>query len=269
MPSDAQNYITALKYQMIFYLRSRRFIGLLIFSVLVSVAISVLVVHYEYSSLINETSSDFMESFFAGLIITLSALVASFFGGDLASVDTGTEAGFFTLVQPIRRSVLFMGRYTAALISSFLVLLVYYLSGVFTSLYLYSSIPVQTGSSILLLFIFVMALLAFSSFFSSIFKSPLVGIILSIIFLILVFEILQGVIGNFGGIEPWFLVTFAGEITYLVFIKYSTKSVTTFHHITTYTFNPPFYQAVIVMVSYILIFLLISLYIFTRKEIKG
>ena len=192
MPSDAENYFTALKYQMIFYLRSRRFIGLLLFSIVVSVAISILVVHYEYASLKVELPANFMESFLAGLVITLSALVASFFGGDLASVDTGTEAGFFTLVQPIKRSVLFLGRYTAALISSFLVLLVYYLSGIFTSLYLYSAIPAQAGTSIILLFLFLMALLAFSSFFSSIFKSPLVGIIISIIFLILVFQILQG-----------------------------------------------------------------------------
>lgn len=267
---DFSNYAVSLKYQFLFYLRSRRFLGLFLLVLIVSTAVSLLLVKYEYGILEAGDSSSFFNSYLSTFAVTLVALVAAFFGGDMASMDFGTDSAYYSLVQPIRRSTLFLGRYTAAVILTFVIILVYYIAAIFTSVYLYDSVTSEVLTSLYLVFLLTMALVAFAGFFSSIFKSPLVGIIVTVLFLVLIIPIIQGILSSFAGIEPWMFITYAGSIVSLVFLpSYPLKEVVRAHHFTTYTYNPAFSESIYIMLGYFVIFLAVTLLIFSRREIKG
>ena len=101
---DIRNYYVGTKFQFTYYFRSRRFIGLLIFSILITILILFLDLHYDYSALKAENSAAFLYNYLSNGIIAYFAILAAFFGGDMISMDLGTSTAFYTLVQPIKRS---------------------------------------------------------------------------------------------------------------------------------------------------------------------
>ncbi len=253
-------------------MRTKRFIGLVIFSLAISIIETTLTFHYEYSFLKSENSAIYMYNYLSILFSTIVVVVAAFFGGDLISTDTGTNSAYYILVQPVKRSVLFMGKYTAALISSFIIIFLYVLVGYIGSFYLYGNLTNLAGKSLLMTLLFMAGTLMLSGFLSSVFKSSTVGIISSISILLIVFPLISNVLSSLNGIDPYFLITFAGSASYLVFQKpYPAAKVVT--HITTsiktYSFNPTFYQGIEVALLYLLIFGILAILIYSRRQIEG
>ncbi|SMD30635.1 ABC transporter permease [Picrophilus oshimae] len=263
-------YLTSLKYQLLFYIRSRRFIGLLGIAIAISLIFTVLDIHFDYSLLKSGTDSSFLYGYLSSFIIFLTSIVAAFFGGDLISIDTGTQSAYYSMVQPVPRSIIVLGRYTAAVISTFIILLSYVLIGLGGSYYLYGSIPSKSYLVILILLLFSAAFVAFATFFSALFKTPLTGMIITILLVIIVFPIIQDVVSDFVGYAPYMFITFGGEIVYLVLLsKYSTKSVSTIHGIKMYSFLPSFYEGIIILALYLVIFTALAIILYKYKEVKG
>ncbi|BAB59309.1 hypothetical protein [Thermoplasma volcanium GSS1] len=268
--NDIYSYAISSKYQFTYYIRSKRFIGLLILTIVITAALIMLDLHYKYTTLKTENSAIFFNGFLSSDLITFFAVIAAFFGGDLVSMDLGTNTAYYTLVQPIRRSVLYIGRYTSAFLASAVMVLIVYIGGMAMSLYLYGNITDITGISFALALLYMLALLSFSSLFSAIFRTPTIGLVMSIIFLIIIYPAIQGILSGLAGVNPWMFVTYAGQILYLVFEKkYTTYAVTHVGRISFYTFNPTLLESIYIMLGYIVIFLLISAAVFTYKEIKG
>ncbi|CAC11235.1 conserved hypothetical membrane protein [Thermoplasma acidophilum] len=268
--NDLHSYFVGTRFQFTYYFRSRRFVGLLIFSVLITALILFLDLHYNYSLYKSENSADFLNAYFSSDIIAYFAILAAFFGGDMVSMDLGTNTAYYTLVQPIRRSVLYIGRYTAAFFSTAVLVLIVYLGGIAGSLYLYGEVSDLILPSFGFALLYMLALISFATLFSAIFKTPSIGLVVSILFLLLVYPAVQGILSALAGINPWMFVTYVGQMIYLVYEKsYPVHAVTHTHFATIYTFNPTGNEAIIVMLGYIIVFSLISILVFTRKEIKG
>jgi ABC-2 type transport system permease protein len=271
--SSASQYMVALKYQFKSYIRTKRFIGLLLFTTIVSIGITALILHDEYSTLKAGTPLYYFYSYLSGFSVDLVVIVGAFFGGDIISTDTGTNAAYYTLVQPVRRSILFLGRYTAALISSFMIVLVYFIVGIGSSFYLYGKVTPVVVESIGILVLFLAAAISFAAMFSGIFKGQSSGIIVSVLFLFIGFPIIDAFVGTIGGLDPLFSLDFVGEIMYLIFSKPypATKVVTSFHTagITTYTFNPSVMQGLGVLIAYIAICGLIAIILYSMRQIEG
>ncbi|PYB69072.1 ABC transporter permease [Thermoplasma sp. Kam2015] len=267
---DIHNYYVGTKFQFAYYFRSRRFIGLLIFSIFITVLILFLDLHYNYSVLKTENSAEFFANYFSNDIIAFFAILAAFFGGDMISMDLGTSTAFYTLVQPIRRSVLYLGRYTAAFLSTLAFVSIIYIGAIAGSLYLYGMVSNLILPSFGFALLYMLALISFATLFSAIFKTPSIGLVVSILFLILVYPAVQGILSALAGINPWMFVTYAGEMIYLVFSKnYVVYSVTHTRFAYLYTFNPTGNEAILIMIGYIIVFSLISMIVFAKKEIKG
>ncbi len=263
-------YIVSLKYQLLFYTRSRRFIGLLGLAIAISLIFTVLDIHFDYSILKSETPSSFLYGYLSSFIIYLTAIVAAFFGGDLISIDTGTQSAYYSMVQPVPRSIIVVGRYTAAFISTFIILLSYVLIGIGGSYYLYGAIASKSYLVILLLILFSAAFVAFASFFSALFKTPLTGIIITILLIIIVFPIIQSVVSDFVGYPPYMFISFGGKIVYLVLLsRYPTKSISVVHNIKIYSFLPSMYDGITILALYLIIFLALAIIIYKYREIKG
>ncbi len=269
---DINQYAISFKYQLLSYIRTKRFIALVIFSLAVSILVTVLTFHIEYSLLKKENSAKYMNSYLSPFFIDIVVIVAAFFGGDLISTDTGTNSAYYILVQPVKRYILFMGKYTAALISSFIIVFIYVIVGYIGSFYLYGNLTNLVGKSLLMTLLFIAGTLMLAGFFSSVFKSSTVGIIASILILIIVFPVISTVLGSLEGIDPYFLITSAGSAAYLVFQKPYPAAKVVSHvtpHIKTYTFNPTYYQGIEVALLYLIIFSILAILIYSRRQIEG
>ncbi len=274
--SDANQYMISLKYQFKSYLRTKRFLGLILFTTIISIGITALMLHDEYSMLKAGTPLLYFYKYLSGFSADLVVIIGAFFGGDIISTDTGTNAAYYTLVQPVRRSILFVGRFTAALISSFIIVLVYFVVGVGSSLYLYGKVTPVIFESLGILVLFLAAAIAFASLFSGIFKGQSSGIIVSVLLLFIGFPIIDEFVGSIGGIDPLFSLNFAGEIMYLIFEKpYPAVKASgsgfgpgagagAF-----YTFSPTVMQGLGVLIAYILICGIIAVILYSRRQIEG
>ena len=274
--SDANQYMISLKYQFKSYLRTKRFLGLILFTTVISIGITALMLHDEYSMLKAGTPSLYFYDYLSGFSADLVVIIGAFFGGDIISTDTGTNAAYYTLVQPVRRSILFVGRFTAALISSFIIVLVYFIVGVGSSFYLYGKVTPVIFESLGILVLFLAAAIAFASLFSGIFKGQSSGIIVSVLLLFIGFPIIDEFVGSIGGIDPLFSLNFAGEIMYLIFknpyppVKGPGSGfgpgagAGAF-----YTFSPTVMQGLGVLIAYILICGIIAIIWYSRRQIEG
>ncbi len=170
----------------------------------------------------------------------------------------------------LRRSVLYLGRYTAAFLSTAVLILIVYAGAVSGSIYLYGKVSALILSSFGFSLLYILAIISFATLFSSIFKTPSIGLVVSVLFLLIVYPALQGILSGLVGVNPWMFVTFAGQMIYLAFdSNYKTYSVTHSQFGNIYTYNPSGNEAILVMIGYIIVFSAISIIVFTRKEIKG
>ncbi|EQB74184.1 MAG: hypothetical protein AMDU4_FER2C00027G0024 [Ferroplasma sp. Type II] len=274
--SDINQYMISLKYQFKSYLRTKRFIGLLLFTTIISIGITALLLHDEYNMLKAGTPLFYFYNYLSNFSVDLVVIIGAFFGGDIISTDTGTNAAYYTLVQPVRRSVLFLGRYTAALISSFIIVLVYFIVGAGSSFYLYGKVTPVVFEGLGILVLFLAAAISFSALFSGIFKGQSSGIIVSVLLLFLGFPIIDTFVGSIGGLDPVFSLDFAGEIMYLIFDNpYPAVKVVSssgFPHkvaSTFYTFSPTIMQGLGVITAYIVICGVIAIILYARRQIEG
>ncbi len=274
--SGINQYMISLKYQFKSYLRTKRFIGLLLFTTIISIGITALLLHDEYNMLKAGTPLFYFYNYLSNFSVDLVVIIGAFFGGDIISTDTGTNAAYYTLVQPVRRSVLFLGRYTAALISSFIIVLVYFIVGAVSSFYLYGKVTPVVFEGLGILVLFLAAAISFSALFSGIFKGQSSGIIVSVLLLFLGFPIIDTFVGSIGGLDPVFSLDFAGEIMYLIFDNpYPAVKVVSssgFPHkvaSTFYTFSPTIMQGLGVITAYIVICGVIAIILYSRRQIEG
>ncbi len=202
------------------------------------------------------TSADYLAGTL-GFISFLAIVTGAFFGGDAISTDFGTKSGYFTLALPVRRSVLLAGRYTAAFLVSMFSMAIFFAFALFGGIYFYSfgSVPwLNLGLSYLLTALFVLGILSFAFCLSSLSKSPAIGLVITILVLLVVFNIVDGLVRVLiGGQYLVYSILYAGGAIGTVIGGISASS-------------PAVWQAATIMVLYIVIFIAIALVLYHREE---
>jgi ABC-2 type transport system permease protein len=253
-----------------FYISTRRFIIMTIIYVILT-AIGPIVVALKIEPNAPDVYS-FTQGSFSGFSYAV-ILVAAILAGDALSQDFGRQ-GLFTLTQPVRRLTILLSRYIAAsLVSGAIILVLFDVVGFALSQYYYGQIvpnaALITGASLLL----VAAMVATVVLFSSLFKSPVISIVVAVLFFILAIPIISGVL-SFTNIEPWFLITYGGDVvgalagqTYPPHLTTQsfTEAGTT---ITISTYTPTLLEGTAIMLAYLIGSLLLAWVIYSRKEIK-
>src|SRR5438046_1061492 len=74
------------------------------------------------------------------------------------------------------------------------------------------SIPYQLWVSVLFGLLYLIAVLGFTFFFSSLFKSSSISILVTAILFLFAFQIIQTLVSVFAQIEPWFILTYGSGI---------------------------------------------------------
>jgi len=254
------NFITLLRASLKFYISTRRFIIMGILYVILT-AIGPLVVALKIEPNAPDAYS-FTQGNFSGFSFAV-ILLAAILAGDALSQDFGRQ-GLFTLTQPVRRSTILLSRYVAAfLVSAGIIFVLFDVFGFAFSQYYYGQIVPNAGLIIGTSLLLVASMVATVLLFSSLFKSPVISIVVAVLFFILAIPIVTGVL-SFTSIEPWFFITYAGGVVsalgaqsyppHLVTQNISEGGI----NISISTYTPTVIESTVIMLAYLIGSLLVA-----------
>ena len=207
--SSFEQWWIAFRYQLRFYLRTYRFLGLLLFVGILGVIFLAVQVSTGSSGVsgtgLRESASLYLTGNLS-LMGMLLIVVGAFFGGDAIAMDFGSGTGYYMLVQPVERTALLMGRYVAAFTSTVPIILTFYAVWIAGAIHFFGmgSLPsLGLLISLGLALLFSLAVIAVAFLFSSFFRSPAIAIVVTILVLFLALSVVTTVIES-AGHEPWF-----------------------------------------------------------------
>jgi ABC-2 type transport system permease protein len=258
------------KYELLNYFRSRRFFILLIIGLIISSIFTALVAYYGVSSF--ATTALGFYSFWWGNSITLVVILSGiFFGGDAISGEFQNKTGYFLVGNPLRRSSIYIGKWIAALTASLIILAIYAAIAIGNGIYYFgTSLPYQFGESLIFSVLYLIAVLGFTFFFSSLFKSSSMSILVTAILFLFAFSLIQVIVSTLAQVEPWFIITYgAGIISNVLLPQYpTTQSVRGGfggrNASIEYAVTIP--EGIAILVGYFVITAVIGLLLFERKE---
>ncbi len=271
-PNDLDQLGTATKFQLRFFLRTYRFIGLALFTLALSLVTPASILYQGVDAYrATTTLPHFLASGLSSIGFEV-ALVAAFFGGDAISTDFGSPTGYFSLVQPVRRSVLLLGRYLGAFLVSLAVTLIYVAVIFGTGAALFGGLPGTAATALGLAVLVVVAYLALAFFLSSLFRRPVVSTIATVLLLWLAFPVVTTFIQT-AGVEPWFMPDYAAlSVTQaLEALPHHSNLVVKSGNLTltVQQFYPFLAEGAVVLVGLSLAFLGLSILLYRYKEMTA
>jgi ABC-2 type transport system permease protein len=270
LPSSIAQIGVMTKYELLNYFRSRRFFILLIIGLIISSIFTALVAYYGVSSF--ATTALGFYSFWWGNSITLVVILSGiFFGGDAISGEFQNKTGYFLVGNPLRRSSIYIGKWIAALTASLIILAIYAAIAIGNGIYYFgTSLPYQFGESLIFSVLYLIAVLGFTFFFSSLFKSSSMSILVTAILFLFAFSLIQVIVSTLAQVEPWFIITYgAGIVSNVLLPQYpTTQSVRGGfggrNASIEYAVTIP--EGIAILVGYFVITAVIGLLLFERKE---
>jgi ABC-2 type transport system permease protein len=251
------------------YTRSRRFYILLGVTALISLILTVVVGYYRPPEVISDDLTFYRTwwGMFASFVIILSGI---FFGGDAISGEFQNKTGYFLIPNPLRRSSIYVGKWISALAASIVMIVLFGAIAMVNGIYYFgAAVPWQFGYSVAFALFYLAAVLGFTFFFSSLFKSSSISILITTILFLFVFGLVETLVSTFVKIEPWFILTYGSSIIANVLTTTYPPAVQTIQagprfSITTYNATIP--EGLAIIAAYFVITAIIGLILFERKE---
>ena len=267
LPSGVSQVGTITKYELVNYFRSRRFFVLLIIGLIISVLLTALVGYYRPSSFLSSALS-FYSSWWAGSITFVIILSGIFYGGDAISGEFQNKTGYFLVANPLRRSSIYIGKWLGAFTASIVMLGVFAAITIGNGIYYFGfNIPNQLWESLLFAVLYLIAVLGFTFFFSSLFKSTSMSILVTAILFLFAFTLIQTLVERLVKIEAWFLITYGAQIITNVLIDpYPTTMTQGFGRdaFTSYAATIP--EGIAILLAYFVVTAVLGLFLFERRE---
>ena len=270
LPSSVSQIGVITKYELVNYFRSRRFFVLLIIGIIISALLTALVGYYRPSSFLSSALS-FYSSWWAGpmgsitFVIVLSGI---FYGGDAISGEFQNKTGYFLVANPLRRSSIYIGKWLGALIASIIMLGVFAAITIGNGIYYFGlNIPNQLWESLLFAVLYLIAVLGFTFFFSSLFKSTSMSILVTAILFLFAFNLIQTLVERLVKIEAWFMITYGAQIiTNVLTDPYPTTQTQGFGRdaFTSYAATIP--EGIAILLAYFVVTAALGLFLFERRE---
>jgi len=145
---------------------------------------------------------------YMSMLGTLVIVSSATFGGSIIAEDFQKQTGNL-LFPKIGKTRLLIGRITSHYILNGLCVVFYYVLIGWMTFVKYGEIPMVMWGSMAWALLYIFALLAFVTFLSSIMKSTSAAIIVSILVMLMVFQMIPMIL-QFAGLrdEPWFILTY-------------------------------------------------------------
>jgi len=266
VPGSLVQVGVTMKYTLLDYLRSRRFVIMLAIVLIISALLTVLVAYYRPGSIVGSSATpiDFYSTWWGTFASFLTVISGIFFGGDGIAAEFQNKTGYFTVPNPIRRSSIYIGKFLASFTAATVVLVVYLAIAVANGLFYFgANIPYQFGESFLFAWFYLLAVLGFTFMFSSLFKTSSYAILVSFLLLIVGFSLISALIEGLTGTEPWYILSYGASIIMNVFTSpYPTTA--TRAGFTTYVASIP--EGLAIMAVYFIVSSVVGLILFQRKE---
>jgi len=272
VPSSLTQVGITMKYTFLDYFRSRRFFILLVITLLISALLTFIVGYYRPETFLTSDLSFY--SRWWGMSVTFVIVLSGiFFGGDAISGEFQNKTGYFGVPNPIRRSSIYVGKWLAAFIAATVILVVFTAITVGNGMYYFGlTVPYQFGLSVLLAWFYLAAVLGVTFFFSSLFKSSSISILVTAILFLFAFTLIQTLVADLVQVEPWFILTYGSQIIGNVLtVPYPAQTVVSTQHfggrtLTITTFNAPVPEGLAIIALYFIITVVLGLVLFERKE---
>jgi ABC-2 type transport system permease protein len=216
LPTSVSQIGTITKYELLNYFRSRRFFILLAIGLIISGLLTGLVAYLGVNKvapcqqpICSSPVLAFYSFWWGNSIRFVIVLSGIFFGGDAISGEFQNKTGYFLVGNPLRRSSIYIGKWFGALVASLIVLAIYAGITVGNGLFYFgANVPYSLSFSIL----YLIAVLGFTFFFSSLFKSSSMSILVTAILFLFAFDLIQLIVSGLVQIEPWFVITYGSGI---------------------------------------------------------
>ncbi|QGR15988.1 ABC transporter permease subunit [Sulfurisphaera ohwakuensis] len=241
------------KYNLLFYIRTKRFSVMLPLALVVSLINTMLI----EAGIVQKPTSVYLftEANLAYSEI-LFIILSSMFAGDLISRDFSKE-GLYMLTQPISREKIFLAKYISAVTITLIVVLVYMLGVFGTSIVLYNYLIPNWYEIVYVSFLAVLSLLSFVTLFSAIVKSPTISITISIFILLIIFPLIQQIMEDLHK-TPFFVITYALQIILALAQP----------NITPFISSPSLSESIEIFVSYLIFGVIVSMITYKKRQLS-
>ena len=266
MPSPLSQALTQFEYEFLNYLRSKRFYILVAITFAIGAAITGALYYYRPSAYLSSPLAFY--SVWWGSVASLFVLLSGiFYGADAISAEFQNKTGYYLIPNPVNRSSVFLGKFLAAFVASAITVAVFAAITVAdASIYFGANIPIGFAESFLFTIIYILPMLGVAFFFSSVFKNNSYSILVSVIVLWIGFSYLLPLIVTLTGSEPWYLLSYGGQIIGNVVRPSGYPAhVTVAGGITTsYATTVP--EGLAIMLGYLIVFVILGLVLFEHQD---
>ena len=202
---------------------------------------------------------------FLNILIIISAAM---FAGDAVCGEFEKKTSLLLFPTPQRRSTIFAGKYVAALLATFLVVILYYLVMTLqiAQLYGWGQIPTELAKSFLTALVYSFSAVSVVFLFSAILKRSISSTIVGFLFLLMILPIVATVLMRVNQ-EPWFIVTYSANLIRDVLgVSSSLPFGPGEHGFNLTAFEPHFGVGIVVMAAYAIVGFVSGMAIAVRKE---
>jgi ABC-2 type transport system permease protein len=268
MPSDMAQVPIVWRYELLKYFRSKRLVA--------SIAIAALVVGLIYAIPIltgdgygNATKEGFIVNFvqFANILVVICA---TFFGADSIVGEFQSRTGYLVFPTPMKREVLFMGKFMASMTSGIVVMTLFYLGVGGLSLATVGGVDADFLASYGFALEYLLAAMAIAYFISTIMKGSTGATVLTFFLFVMILPIIDG-ISMVSGVKVEGSLSFAGgTIVDILMDPYPVDSTQDFGQGMTFNnFYPDPAMAALVMIIYTVVAVILSMVLFKKKQLTG
>ncbi len=213
------------------------------------------------------------ESFTVGFVSFANILViicATLFGADALVSEFQNRTGYLMFPNPIKRTTLLLGKYSASVTASMLLMTVYYGVVALLSVYACRGIDDDFLLSYLLMTEYVIAAIALGYLISALLKGSTGALVLTFLLLLMILPIVDQV-SMVAGTKIEGSLTFASNaMTYVLMDPYPVDQMVDYGGgMSFHQFYPTPSTAAVVMLVYAAACLFLSMVLFKRKQLVG
>jgi ABC-2 type transport system permease protein len=270
LPSDVQQISVIAKYDILKYLRSRRLLGMLVIEALVLVLITILIATNDR----NFTADEVVQQY-ANFTSILVILGATLFAGDAIVSEYQNRTGFLLFPNPVKKISILTGKFISSLAAMVLLLVIYYAVAIVAGSVLGDGFSTKAFTSLGLAMLYGFSAVSVAYLISSVMKGSTGALILTFALFFLIFSIASSLIGQLGGIKPWFMLDFAGgAMSYVLQDPYPVDSIVpldlgTGQVMNIYNFYPDVGVSIAVMLAYAIVSIVLAYLFFKRREMSA
>jgi ABC-2 type transport system permease protein len=136
----------------------------------------------------------------------LAAIGAVFFAGDAIAGEFESKTGFLLFINPIKRDVLWIGKYLAGLLAVALLVLFNYIVIAISLVIIYHQVPVAILGSFGMCLLYAAAVLSLTFLFSSLSKGSMGATVMTLLFIWVVSNIVQSILALTSN-PYWFMIS--------------------------------------------------------------